>query len=189
MSVSARLRHAFLLVVSLLWMGSFLHAQEDAPHRGRKYKAPPPTSHIEVLVTKNSTGKPIANAAVIFRATRSGKDDGNLEVKTDSDGKAAIDVIETGSKVVVQVFADGYATFAEEMQVNEPSREVHVAMLRPREQVSAYVDNNGKASTRKPGVQEPEPAKPAPTTLQSRPTPPVTTDDKPQPQKQNPPQP
>ena len=147
-----------------------LHAQDATPHRGRKYKAPPETSHIEVLVTKTSNGKPITNAAVIFRATRNGKDDGNLEVKTDPDGKATIDVIQTGSKVQVQVFASGYATFADSYQVDGASREIHVALERPREQVSAYVDNTGKASSRKAGVQEPEPAKPAPsaTTLQPR---------------------
>ena len=149
-----------------------MHAQDAAPHRGRKYKAPPETSHIEVLVTRSSTGKPITNAAVIFRATRDGKDDGNLEVKTDPDGKATIDVIQTGSKVQVQVFASGYATFAESYQVDQASRDIHVALQRPREQISAYVDNSGKASSRKAGVQEPEAAKPAPsaTTLQPRPT-------------------
>lgn len=160
-----------LLAGGLLSAGSFLHAQDATPHRGRKYKAPPETSHIEVLVTKTSNGKPISNAAVIFRATRGGKDDGNLEVKTDPDGKATIDVIQTGSKVQVQVFASGYATFADSYQVDDPSREIHVALDRPREQVSAYVDNTGKASSRKAGVQEPGPAKPAPsaTTLQPRP--------------------
>ena len=157
--------------VTLLLAALPLHAQDAAPHRGRKYKAPPATSHIEVLVTKTSNGKPITNAAVIFRATRNGKDDGNLEVKTDPDGKATIDVIQTGSKVQVQVFANGYATFADSYQVDEASRDIHVTLERPREQVSAYVDNAGKASSRKAGVQEPEPARPAPsaTTLQPRP--------------------
>ncbi len=28
------------------------HAQDAVSHRGRKYKAPPDTSHIEVVVTK-----------------------------------------------------------------------------------------------------------------------------------------
>ena len=166
----SRRLHLALLAGSLLTAALPLHAQDATPRRGRKYKAPPETSHIEVLVTKTSNGKPITNAAVIFRATRDGKDDGNLEVKTDPDGKATIDVIQTGSKVQVQVFASGYATFADSYQVDGRSREIHVALERPREQVSAYVDNTGKASSRKAGVQEPEPARPAPsaTTLQPR---------------------
>ncbi len=140
--------------------------QDDAPvRRGRKYKAPPATSHIEVLVTKKSNGKPISNAAVVFNPTKDGKEIGNLEVKTDPDGKAIIDVIPTGSLVRVQVIANGFATFAEDYQVNEPSREIAVTMLRPQEQISAYEDNHGKASARQPGVQEPikpnTPSKPA----------------------------
>src|ERR1700761_6062 len=104
--------------------------------RGRKYKAPPATSHIEVTVLKKFNGKPISNAAVIFDATMDGKDQGNLEVKTDPDGKAIIDIIPTGSTVRVQVIATGFATYAEEYLVSEPSRQISIAMLRPQEQVS-----------------------------------------------------
>ena len=156
------------LAGAVLFAGVFGAGQEDK--RGRKYKSPPPTSRIEVVVTKNATGKPIPNAAVIFRATKNGKDDGNLELKTDPDGKASLDVITTGSKVLVQVIANGYATFADEFQVDEASREIHVALLRPREQVSAYEDNSGKAASRKAGIQEPEPAtkRPATPSLQPR---------------------
>ena len=130
-------------------------AQDTPAKRGRKYKAPPATSHIEVTVLKKANGKPISNAAVVFDATMDGKDQGNLEVKTDPDGKAVIDVIPTGSTVRVQVIATGFATFAEDYQVNEPSRQIAVSMIRPQEQVSSYQDNEGKAATRKPGVQEP----------------------------------
>jgi hypothetical protein len=129
---------------------------QDAPEKhGRKYKAPPATSHIEVTVLKKSNGKPISNAAVIFDTTIDGKDEGNLEVKTDPDGKAIIDVIPTGSTVRVQVIATGFATYAEEYLVSEPNREISVSMSRPQEQISSYQDNQGKATTRKPGVQEP----------------------------------
>ncbi len=139
--------------------------QDEAPvRRGRKYKAPPETSHIEVLVTKKANGKPISNAAVVFNPSKGGKDIGSLEVKTDPEGKAIIDVIPTGSLVRVQIIANGYATFAEDYQaylIPEPTRQISIAMLRPQEQISAYEDNHGKASARKPGVQEPvKPATP-----------------------------
>jgi hypothetical protein len=131
-------------------------AAQDAPEKhGRKYKAPPATSRIEVTVLKKFNGKPISNAAVIFDATMDGKDQGNLEVKTDPEGKATIDVIPTGSTVRVQVIANGFATYAEEYLVTEPSREITVAMIHPQEQLSSYQDNQGKTATRKPGVQEP----------------------------------
>jgi hypothetical protein len=150
-----------------------VHAQDAPVKRGRKYKAPPSTSHVQITVVKKFNGKPIMNAAVIFDSTLDGKEEGNLEVKTDPDGKATIDVIPTGSTVRVQVIAQGFATYAEEYLVSDPSKEIFVAMIRPQEQISSYVDNEGKATTRKPGVQEPirpttPAAKPA---LTSPPTP------------------
>lgn len=144
---------------------------QDAPaRRGRKYKAPPATSHIEVTVLKKFNGKPIMNAAVVFDATLDGKDQGNLEVKTDPDGKAAIDVIPTGSTVRVQVIATGFATFADNYVVDGPTRQIEISMLRPQEQLSSYQDNQGKAAIRKPGVQEPI----RPTTPATKPAPPAT---------------
>jgi hypothetical protein len=143
------------LVFSLALLSLQALGQDSPVRRGRKYKPPPDTSHIVVQVLKKANGKPIMNAAVVFNPTRDGKDIGSLEVKTDPDGKAIIDVIPTGSLVRVQIIADGYATFAEDYQIDEPSREILVSMVRPREQVSAYEDNTGKASSRKAGVQEP----------------------------------
>jgi hypothetical protein len=69
-----------------------LRAQNDNYH-GRKYKAPPPSAHIEVTVLKDFNGKPITNAHVIFHPTEGDRDKGSLEVKTNEDGKAIIDVI------------------------------------------------------------------------------------------------
>ena len=95
------------------------------------------------------------NAAVIFDSSLDGKDEGNLEVKTDPDGKATIDVIPTGSTVRVQVIATGFATYAEEYVVTEPSRQISIAMIRPAGADLVLQDNEGKSATRKPGVQEP----------------------------------
>jgi hypothetical protein len=95
------------------------------------------------------------NAAVVFNPTKDGKDIGNLEVKTDPDGKATIDIIPTGSQVTVQVIAPGMATFAENYQVDEPTKEIAIEMQTPREQVSSYRENKDAPSSRKWGVQEP----------------------------------
>ena len=54
---------------------------QDTRH-GRKYKAPPVTSHLEVLVLRDSNGKVVENAGVIFHPTKDGIDEGNLEVKS-----------------------------------------------------------------------------------------------------------
>lgn len=145
-----------VLVALPICFATSLYAQDSTSHHGRKYKPPPATSHIEVLVTKKSNGKPIMNAAVVFNpSTKDGKDLGSLEVKTDPDGKAIIDIIPTGSVVRVQVIASGFATFADDYDITEPSREISVALLRPQEQISSFEDNSGKESSRKAGVQEP----------------------------------
>jgi hypothetical protein len=168
---------SLLFVFSLCLTSPRATLAQDAPaKRGRKYKAPPATSHIEVTVVKKFNGKPIVNAAVIFNSSLDGKDEGNLEVKTDPEGKAVIDVIPTGSSVRVQVIATGFATFADEYIVTEPSRQISVAMIRPQEQISSYEDNSGKTATRKPGVQEPaRPTTPATTPAAKPATPPPAT--------------
>ena len=171
------------LPLVLLFCVSFssprLALSQDAPVKhGRKYKAPPETSRIVVTVTRKSNGKPISNAAVVFNPTKDGKDIGSLEVKTDPEGKATIDVIPTGSMVRVQIIANGFATFADDYLIADSNKEIAVSMLKPQEQISTYVDNQGKASERKPGVQEPiKAAKPAASTTpgaQSTPAKPAT---------------
>jgi hypothetical protein len=154
-----------------------LRAQDDdngkPEQHGRKYKAPPDTSHIEVTVIKGFNKKPIDGAHVVFSPSKNGVDEGSLELKTHPDGKAIIDVIPTGSKVRIQVIADGFATYAEDYVVNEPSRAITIAMIRPRAQISTYLDNEGKPSQMQPGVQEP--IRPKPSASGSSPSTPGTT--------------
>ncbi len=145
------------------------HSQDAVSHRGRKYKAPPETSHIEVVVTRGN-GKPLLNAAVVFHPSKDGKDEGNLEVKTNEEGKAIIDVIPTGSTVSIQVIADGYATFAQDFVVAEASRSIPIKMIPPRAQISTYVDRQGEVSDRAVGVQEPKAGQTAPVIQAPRPT-------------------
>jgi hypothetical protein len=152
---------------------------DDAPQKpevhGRKYKAPPETSHIEVTVIKGFNKKPIVNAAVIFHPIKDGEDSGTLEIKSDPDGKAVIDVIPIGTQVRIQVLANGFATFAEDYTINEATREILVTMIRPQAQISTYVDNSGKPSQIQPGVQEPvRPKKTTPAATSPTSTPPST---------------
>jgi hypothetical protein len=131
---------------------SVAQAQDD---HGRKWKPLPPLSHIVVTVVKGFDGKPLPNAAVVFHSTMNGRDNGNLEVKTDPDGKATIDLIEVGSDVDVQVIATGFATYAQDLNQVGATKTLEVKLLRPREQVSMYQDSTGKAAQVKPGIQEP----------------------------------
>ncbi|HTV09736.1 MAG TPA: carboxypeptidase-like regulatory domain-containing protein [Candidatus Aquilonibacter sp.] len=127
-----------------------LHAQEH----GRKWQPPPPTASVVVNVVRAFDGKPYENAGVVFHAVRNGKDDGNLEVKTDPDGNARIDVLEVGSHVLVQVIATGYATAATEFDLPADGKHLSIKLRRPQAQVSAFEDNDGKLSQTQPGTQE-----------------------------------
>jgi len=174
------------LLFSLVPLQARAQESDSTPEKhGRKYKAPPATTHIEVTVLKDANKKPIMNAAVVFHATMDGLDQGRMELKTDPDGKAVIDMIPTGSKLTVQVIADGFATFAQDYDLNEATRQITIKMIRPKAQVSTYVDNSDKSSDLKPGVQEPIRPKTKPVTPAATPpapsapatpvTPPATT--------------
>ena len=127
-------------------------AQQE--QHGRKWQPAPPTAPITVTVIKGFNNKPFENAGVVFRAIKDGKTDGTLEVKTNPDGNAKIDVLEVGSHVLVQVIAPGFATAATEFDLTADGKEVTLKLERPKAQVSTYVDNDGKPSQIKPGVQE-----------------------------------
>ena len=147
-------RPLLLFVAGVLSLVATLASAQTERH-GRKYKAPPDTSHLEILVVKDTNGKILENAAVIFHPTKDGNDEGNLEIKSGVDGKAFIDVIPTGSQVGVQVIANGYTTYAGTLLLDAPSKQLTVRMKRPSMQVSAYGDNEAKDMNRHVGVQEP----------------------------------
>ncbi|HEU5339959.1 hypothetical protein [Edaphobacter sp.] len=165
---------SFALVFCFALASSWQAKAGEQHYRSRKYKAPPPTARIDVEVLKKENGQPLMNAAVVFNPfDRNGKDLGNLEVKTGPDGKATIDVIPVGSRVDVQIIAAGFATYAGSYQIDGPTKDISISMLRPRAQVSAYENNEGKASDRKWGVQEP--VRPKPQTSTQPAAPPAST--------------
>ncbi|HEY5329556.1 MAG TPA: hypothetical protein VIJ79_06710 [Acidobacteriaceae bacterium] len=163
-----RLRSTFVVgpALALALAVPALSAHSQTEHHGRKYKPLAPAAIVTVMVERASNGKPIDNASVVFRVSKEGKEQGSLEVKTNEEGKAKIDIIEVGSHVEVQVIAEGYATNATVFDVTGDEKSVLLKMQKPRAQVSAYEDNDGKAASRPPGVQEPRPeAKPKKTPL------------------------
>jgi len=151
------LSHRFRVVsasLSLAFCALTMSSQDDTQTRGRKYKAPPETSHIEVTVLRDASGKPIPNAAVILRPSKDGREIGSMELKTGPDGKASIDIIPTGSTVGIQVIATGFSTHGGQFEVASNTRNVTVRMLRPKAQVSTY-ETDGSGENRAAGVQEP----------------------------------
>jgi hypothetical protein len=159
--ISAFLRpRTTVLLGSALVLAFAVSAHGQKEEHWRKTKKLAPAGRITVTVEKAANGKPISNAAVIFHASRDGKDQGSLEVKTNPDGEAKIDIIEIGSHVTVQIIADGFSTGAAEFDLPGEEKNVLIKMEKPRAQVSAYQDNDGRPSQRPPGVQEPPPIAP-----------------------------
>jgi len=122
-----------------------LRAQNDNSH-GRKYKAPPPSAHIEVTVLKDFNGKPIQDAHVIFHPIEGDKDKGSLELKTNEDGKIVIDVIPIGDTVRLQIIANGYQTYGHDYKIDKPELSMEIRMKRPGAQYSIYNDTGSSGS-------------------------------------------
>jgi hypothetical protein len=142
-----------LLILSCIPASAF---QTDTK-RGRKYVPPPPMARIEVSVVRESSGKPISNAAVVFHPMEGEKDKGNMELKTNEDGKCIIDVLIIGDVVRLQVIANGYQTFGDDYKIDTAEKQIVVKMKRPGEQYSIYKahpEQGQDAATQAPNTKD-----------------------------------
>ena len=146
------------LVAVLLFAGSFTSAQEKEK-RGRKYKAAPPTAKIEVTVLRDSDQKPIENAAVIFHTLN---DPGNMELKSNEDGKAIIDVLPIGETVRLQIIAKGFKTFGQDYKITKDQMAIEIHMVRPKGQYSIYKDHSADSGSHDPNSSSDKPQSDAP---------------------------
>lgn len=166
-------RHTLVVAVSGLILSSFAAslaagAQQSTSNRGRKFKPLPPTARIEVTVVRDSNGKPIENASVIFHSIEDGKYRGNMELKTNEDGKTLIDILPIGGTVEMQIIAKGFQTFGDDYKVDKDQIAIEIRMKRPGEQYSIYkphpeASEGGKDAAPAKPADKPETAAPAPT--------------------------
>lgn len=129
----------FAIVVALLTVGSVCLSAQDSNRRGRKYKAPPATSRIVVTVLRDDDSKPVENASVIFQLIG---EKGNMELKTNEDGKSIIDILPIGSTMRLQILAKGYQTYGQDYKVDKAQMAFGVRLKRPGEQYSIYKDHD-----------------------------------------------
>jgi len=129
-------RRSVVLSLGLLLSVPLLSAQESK--RGRKYTPPPPTCKITVTVTKATNGKPVENAGVVFHPIKNGKDEGNMELKTNEEGKAVMDVIPIGDTVRLQIIADGFQTYGADYEIDAATKDINVKLNPPGRQYSIY---------------------------------------------------
>jgi hypothetical protein len=162
---------AFFAFAALCVAGTNGLNSQDANHRGRKYKAPPPTSTVTVTILRASDEKPLENASVVFQLVG---DKGNMELKTNEEGKATIDVLPTGSKVLLQVLAKGYQTYGKNYDIDKENLSIEVKMKRPAKPYSIYEkhdaggsdgsggnssSNSGQKDASQPGADSAQPKK------------------------------
>ena len=125
------------------------------PAAAQQDKDTEPTSWIYFTVIKDDNGKPVRNAAVILHAVNEkGKQErGDMELKTNPDGKTDFDGIPYG-KLRVQIIAHGFQTYGEDFDIDKAKTEITIKLKRPQDQYSIYDDHAGTASAPK---QDPPP--------------------------------
>jgi Carboxypeptidase regulatory-like domain len=122
-----------LAIMLVLGMAGLAWAQEDEG----------PTSALHFVVVRDSDGKPVRNAEVVLHPVkRKGKQaKGEMELKTDAEGRTNVDGIPYGP-LRVQVLAPHFQTFGEDYQIDKAQMEITVKLKRPGGQYSVY-ENHG----------------------------------------------
>ena len=149
MSHRSLLRLCLFAAAFVFFAGAFAGARQAGSHHGGRYKPPPPSARIQITVLRKADGKPIQNAAVIFHPIEGDRDKGGLELKSDEDGKAIIDVIPIGDTVRLQNIANGYQTYGQDFKVDKASISMEIQLHRPAPQYSIY-NNDGSGSSGQP---------------------------------------
>ena len=124
-----------LMLLGLLCLG---HAELWA--RGKKQaKAPEQFSSLNFVVVRTANGKPVRNASVVVHFLRKdgSQDDEGFQLKTDSEGRAAIDDIPYG-RLRLQVVAHGLQTYGEDVEINAAKQEFVIRLNPPADQVTIY---------------------------------------------------
>ena len=144
--LSSQKTRFFTVAVALLTLGSACLSAQDSTRRGRKYKSPPPTSRIEVTVLRDADSKPVENASVIFQLVG---EKGNMELKTNEDGKTIIDILPIGGSMRLQIIAKGYQTYGQDYKIDKPELTFGVRLKRPGEQYSIYKNHDQAGDNQK----------------------------------------
>jgi hypothetical protein len=109
-----------------------------------------PTSSVRVVVVRDTDGKPVKYARVVLHpVNRKGKSKGEMDLKSDADGRASLDGVPYGS-VEVQVLAKGFQTFGEDFEVKQPELNITVKLKHPAGQYSTYENHDDTNPPPKP---------------------------------------
>ncbi len=85
---------------------------------------------------------------MIFHPLVDGHDNGNMELKTNDEGKAVIDLLETGTNVRVQIVAAGFQTYGEDYKVDKDNMAIEVKLKRPTRAIFHLQERRGRQEVR-----------------------------------------
>jgi hypothetical protein len=149
--VRSRLFRFAVLVALATFVASTATMAQDGRYRGRKFKPPPPTSTVTVTVVRKDDGKVIENASVIWHLIG---DKGGMELHTNGEGKSMIDILPTGSKVILQIIAHGYQTYGQVYTISKPTMAIKIALRRPVGEYSIYKHGDIAVDGQGPGTKK-----------------------------------
>jgi hypothetical protein len=97
-----------------------------------------PAATVRFVVTNDASGKAVKNAQVVLHTVnRKGKAKGEMELKTDVEGRASVDGVPYGT-IEVQVLAPGFQTYGADYEVKQAAVEITVKLKKPAGQYSVY---------------------------------------------------
>lgn len=139
---AAMKRLPVLLITAMLLFGAVLLTAEDK------------SSDLKFVVIRDYNGKPVRNASVILHPIdKEGKQRGGYQLKTDLEGKTGFDGVPYGT-LRIQVLAQGFQTYGEDFQINEPTKEITIKLKRPDGQYSIYDDKNQSTQDKNQSTQD-----------------------------------
>jgi hypothetical protein len=132
----------FLLAAVFLACSVYCLASDKDKDKKQQEDDVGPTATLNFVVLKDANGKPIRSASVVMHAVddKGRQEKGDLELKTDLEGKASYEGVPYG-KMRIQVLARGFQTFGADYEIDKPSIDISIRLRRPEGQYSVYEDH------------------------------------------------
>ena len=110
------------------------------------------TSEVRLMVRDNA-GSPIRDAKVVMHVMKRGADQGELEVRTDQDGKVEQDIIPIGNLVKLEIQAPGFQAYSTDYQVNALVKNLVVRLKQQPVLQAAVADRPEEVAKNAPPAQ------------------------------------
>jgi len=98
-------------------------------------------TEVRLVVTDADKGTPVSKAAITLHFIRGKnlfgkKDHADWDIKSDSKGQVTVPIPQ--GKLKVQVYAKGYQTYGQEVEVSGEEQVIEVKLLHPQDQYSVH---------------------------------------------------